>query len=691
MEYLMGLLDQQRPMSFSGKRTATPYQGITAMDAAKFVAEATPIIGDAMAAKEIYDEIQKPEPNYGLVAVLAGASLIGLVPLIGDAAAAPIKKVARGLLDVVDRVEVDPNALGMSFGNIKLNPKADPTQTGWTFRDVEKPTLNKAENQRVSGLTSRVEEVPINQVYATQPTVNPDFSTTSSSSGELPFVVRKNGKMFVQDGHHRLTKLAEEGVQNAKVRFIDLDGADTSTPLLDYDPNFNSEVKGILDALSSPSLGNVRLRPQTGSDFQDYAEKVNPNNVRVKPEQRPNLLMGDMNGMLPKNSELISKQGDVSYYKGSDGNFYATSYNPDIQDQDVVGYISGGSNSTDLSVVKEMQGQGIGGELQYLYRKQNPYAETGGLTEAGEKSLEKTYERLVDEGLLSRAKPKKLPKPKNKAEKTAKEILELRAKGEAKYVTDEMMSMADPQYMFNNTPLNMSEGARKLRAEKLGYNKELFHGGQGGIKAMDADIAGGQDYDTGVWSTTDRYNANRYAGSPSENPTAGQSLSTDAFDRYDDKGAVYPLLGKTDNYAKTNFEGANWGDAPKYARMNFRKDGIPTRKKISDMTQDWASWASSPEAARAARTTDSSGLLIKDVVDIGTQFPHPDHIGLSPEVATTAVTFDPTTLRSQFARFDPEFKHLKNLTAAGLLTPSAILAMQEYKKQQELERGLLSY
>ena len=550
----MGLLDQQSYAGYAdeGQRLAVKPMSFTPMDAAKFVAEATPIIGDAMAAKEIYDEIQKPDPNYGLVAVLAGASLIGLVPLIGDAAAAPIKKVARGLLDVAKRVEVNPNALGMSGGN-------------------------------------------------------------------------------------------------------------------------------------------VRLRPETGSDFQYYSEKVNPNNVRIEPEQRPNLLMGDMNGMLPKNSELISKQGDVSYYKGSDGNFYATSYNPDLQEQDVVGYISGGSNSTDLSVVKEMQGQGIGGELQYLYRKQNPYAETGGLTEAGEKSLEKTYERLVDEGLLSRAKPKKLPNPKNKAEKTAKEILELRAKGEARYVTDEMMSMADPQYMFNNTPLNMSEGARKLRAEQLGYNKELFHGGQGRIKAMDADIAGGQDYDTGVWSTTDRYNANRYAGSPSENPTAGQSLSTDAFDRYDDKGAVYPLLGKTDNYAKTNFEGANWGDAPKYARMNFKQDGIPTRKKISDMTQDWASWASSPEAARAARTTDSSGLLIKDVVDIGTQFPHPDHIGLSPEMATTAVTFDPTTLRSQFARFDPEFKHLKNLTAAGLLTPSAILALQEYKKQEELQRGLLSY
>ena len=117
----MGLLDQQRPMSFSGKRTATPYQGITAMDAAKFVAEATPIIGDAMAAKEIYDELQKPKPNYGLVVALGGAALVGLVPAIGDAMAAGIKKGARGLLDVAKRVEVDPNALGMSGGNVRLS------------------------------------------------------------------------------------------------------------------------------------------------------------------------------------------------------------------------------------------------------------------------------------------------------------------------------------------------------------------------------------------------------------------------------------------------------------------------------------------------------------------------------------------------------------------------------------------
>ena len=132
MEYLMGLLDQQSYAGYAneGQRLAVEPMSFTAMDAAKFVAEATPIIGDAMAAKEIYDEIQKPEPNYGLVAVLAGASLIGLVPLIGDAAAAPIKKVARGLLDVVDRVEVDPNALGSTFGNLKLRKPAEKAVKG---------------------------------------------------------------------------------------------------------------------------------------------------------------------------------------------------------------------------------------------------------------------------------------------------------------------------------------------------------------------------------------------------------------------------------------------------------------------------------------------------------------------------------------------------------------------------------
>ena len=92
---------------------------LTFKDAAKTVAEMTPIIGDAMAAKEIYDELQKEDPDYRFVAVLGGAALVGAVPGIGDVAAKGIRKAA----DMIKRIEVDPDAVGMMGGNVRLKPK----------------------------------------------------------------------------------------------------------------------------------------------------------------------------------------------------------------------------------------------------------------------------------------------------------------------------------------------------------------------------------------------------------------------------------------------------------------------------------------------------------------------------------------------------------------------------------------
>ena len=112
---------------------------LTFKDAATAVAEMTPIIGDAMAAKEVYDELMKDEPNYGLIAALGGAALVGAVPGIGDAAAAGIRKA----VDLAKRVEVDPDAVGMMGGNIRIKPKAKegtPTveAAGLTDEAIEK-------------------------------------------------------------------------------------------------------------------------------------------------------------------------------------------------------------------------------------------------------------------------------------------------------------------------------------------------------------------------------------------------------------------------------------------------------------------------------------------------------------------------------------------------------------------------
>ncbi len=45
-------------------------------------------------------------------------------------------------------------------------------------------------------------------------------------------------------------------------------------------------------------------------------------------------------------------------------------------------------------------------------------------------------------------------------------------------VTDEMMSVADPQYMFENTPLPMDEASRMARAREMGFDVDnvSYHG-----------------------------------------------------------------------------------------------------------------------------------------------------------------------------------------------------------------------
>ena len=105
------------------RRADRERRATTLKDAATFVASATPIIGDVMAAKEVYDELQKDDPNYFLVGALGGAAIVGLVPGLGDVAASAIRAGARKALDTAKRVEVDPTALGSMGGNIRLKPK----------------------------------------------------------------------------------------------------------------------------------------------------------------------------------------------------------------------------------------------------------------------------------------------------------------------------------------------------------------------------------------------------------------------------------------------------------------------------------------------------------------------------------------------------------------------------------------
>ena len=105
------------------QQTEGAFTDISLKDVGTFVAEMTPIIGDAMAAKEVYDELQKDEPNYYLAGALGGAALVGLIPGVGDAAAGLMRRGAKAAFNTAKRIEVNPNALGSMGGNISLKPK----------------------------------------------------------------------------------------------------------------------------------------------------------------------------------------------------------------------------------------------------------------------------------------------------------------------------------------------------------------------------------------------------------------------------------------------------------------------------------------------------------------------------------------------------------------------------------------
>ncbi len=223
----MADLDQQTEEALGwaaeGEKLAVDIPEVSFKDAATFVASATPIIGDAMAAKEVYDELQKDEPNYYLAGALGGAALVGLVPGLGDVAAKAIKRGATEVFDVAKRVEVDPNAMGSGLGNVRLKPKQDDVAEAASilesdealsaWQQANKIPENKrqantekakaaAEDLYQGNITSKEaraiikEDLPITSMYTAE--TMPSMPTVAQVAGSLGKKVQKTGVVGVK-------------------------------------------------------------------------------------------------------------------------------------------------------------------------------------------------------------------------------------------------------------------------------------------------------------------------------------------------------------------------------------------------------------------------------------------------------------------------------------------------------------
>ena len=141
---VMDNLDNQTEESLGwaaeGKKLAVYIPEVSFKDAATFVASMTPIIGDAVAAKEVYDELQKDEPNYYLAGALGGAALVGLIPGLGDVAAKAIKKGAKEVFDVASNIPKVSRKSTPSYTDAELL-EADEIISEWGKGNLNNPEL----------------------------------------------------------------------------------------------------------------------------------------------------------------------------------------------------------------------------------------------------------------------------------------------------------------------------------------------------------------------------------------------------------------------------------------------------------------------------------------------------------------------------------------------------------------------
>jgi hypothetical protein len=434
--------------------------------------------------------------------------------------------------------------------------------------------------------------------------------------------------------------------------------------------------------------GSVGMGGRVADDgFAEYLSRVNPGQRRIPAENRPNLGMGDMYGMLPRSARKVGERDGVEFYE-ADGDFYATAYNPDVQEMDVVGYAINAGDGTDLQVVSEMQGSGIGGELQYLYRSANPDAPTGGLTEAGERSLRRTYDRLRDEGVVSANRSTTTGLLAAAASDTpAQRVARLLREGRADKVTDDLMAQADPQEMYRlyeagetGANMPMDEASRMARAAGQGYDisRPMYHGTDTDFASIDTNMGAGERYRTGFFT--------------SDNPDVAASYAPNR-----DLGRILPVFSRaSDQGVVVDAQGANWNriDASSPARM--RNSALENEfPELSDAGNAYSFFPrmyddlmglrelSTNAMARERRFEGDPSITFENVIDRGPYSLTNDQALSASQPSRVAVDFYPQNIRSRFARFDPRLSHLANLNAANVDPLTGLLAIMQAQEPRQ--------
>ena len=250
----------------------------------------------------------------------------------------------------------------------------------------------------------------------------------------------------------------------------------------------------------------------------------------------------------------------------------------------------------------------------------------------------------------------------NTSVRIAKEILNLRAQGRASEVTDEMMDAADPQYMFNNTPLPMDEASRLSRANAAGASTDMYHMTDKGFNAFANPSRSGMQ-GKGVYA--------------SSSPESGMDVPRGLGDLINKKDGLFvegtntmPLRFTGESFDESiqrldpfSDEGTavlkRFGLKPNktYSKIKGAEDG----RDISEQLYDSAS----RQATKKHGNQRTSEWINELKSSLNSRLKKAGYASTEDSYTGNKMAFNPENVRSKFARFDPQFSNLKNLSASN--------------------------
>ena len=255
-----------------------------------------------------------------------------------------------------------------------------------------------------------------------------------------------------------------------------------------------------------------------------------------------------------------------------------------------------------------------------------------------------------------------LSTPVSASVRIAKEILNLRAQGRASEVTDEMMDAADPQYMFYNTPLPMDEASRLSRANAAGASTDMYHMTDKGFNAFANPSRSGMQ-GKGVYA--------------SSSPESGMDVPRGLGDLINKKDGLFvegtntmPLRFTGESFDESiqrldpfSDEGTavlkRFGLKPNkyYSKIKGAEEGSDISEQLYDLA--------SRQATKKHGNQITSEWIEELKSSLNSRLKKAGYASTEDSYTGNKMAFNPENVRSKFARFDPQFSNLKNLSASN--------------------------